>query len=358
MASRCRVLFCTIWTAWAFAAPPAFGDEQVAGLEAVEGQRGTIRRAPQNIGQVYGVNSRLKSDEARKAFGPPAATTSGSVLQSGDTVFVAYETAGGDIVSRRFVSNAWSPPAPVTANAPRRGGERWDMPSLVAGPDDSVWIAYRSQVRRRVFLHRWLGESWGPRSDGCGIFAVRPSASGEFNEELRPIAGFVVEGSRVRDAIEMRLTSSDDPPVVRIESIPMVALTAVPGEGVLFIDTLDVSRTTGLVWEAEFPRKHANNPLLSPPDNPDAPDAVRVFNRGTVRRENGRFRMWYSATGTDSPITPGQPARNWQRYMRVCYAESQDGLALAAPRTGIGRIQGFAAQQHPSRYSAFADRCL
>ena len=41
----------------------------------------------------------------------------------------------------------------------RRDGERWDMPSLVAGPDDAVWIAYRSQVRRQVFLRRWSGVS-------------------------------------------------------------------------------------------------------------------------------------------------------------------------------------------------------
>jgi len=279
-------------------------------------------------------------DDVRKAFDTAAATTSRSVLRSGGTVLVAYETAEGDIVSRRFADGAWSPPAPVTMEAPRRDKERWDMPNLVAGPDDSVWIAYRSEVRRRVFLHRWLGESWGPRIDGRGIFHVRPSASGQFNEEFRPIAGFVVEGSRVRDAIEMRLTSSDDPPVVRIESIPMVALKAAPGEGVIFIDTRDVSRTSGLIWAPLPARKHADNPLLSPPDNPDAPDAVRVFNRGAVRRENDRFRMWYSATGADSPVAPGEPARSWQSYMRVCYAESEDGVLWRRPDLGLVEFKG------------------
>ena len=207
-------------------------------------------------------------DDARKAFDTTAAKTSASVLQSGDTVFVAYETADGDIVSRQNVDSAWSPPVLVTTNAPRRDGERWDMPRLVAGPDESVWIAYRSVVRRRVFFHRWLGQDWGPRIDGRGIFRVRPSASGVSDEELRPIAGFVVEGSRVRDAIEMRLTSSDKPPVSRIHSIPVSTLKAAPGEGVIFIDTRDVSRTSGLNWQAEFPDRHPDNPLLSPPDNP------------------------------------------------------------------------------------------
>ena len=279
-------------------------------------------------------------DDARKAFDTSAATTSGSVLRSGGAVFVAYETAEGDIVSRQNVKGAWSPPAPVTANAPRRDGERWDMPRLVAGPDESVWIAYRSTVRRRVFFHRWLGEDWGPRMDGRGIFRVSPTASGVSDEELRPIAGLVVEGSRVRDAIEMRLTSSDEPPVNRVHSIPVVTLKAAPGEGVIFIDTRDVSRTSGLAWQAEYPEKHPDNPVLSPSGNADAPDATRVFNRGTVRHEDGRFRMWYSATGSDSPITPGQLAGSWQQYMRVCYAESEDGVHWQRPELGLVEFKG------------------
>ncbi|MEX2581529.1 MAG: hypothetical protein WD342_20905 [Verrucomicrobiales bacterium] len=280
-------------------------------------------------------------DDARKAFDSSAPTeASGSVLPRGDAVFAAYETADGEIVSRNFTADAWSPPIPVTADSPRRDGERWDSPKLVSGPDDHVWIAYRSEVRRRVFLQRWLGESWGARIDGRGIFRVRPASNGEFDEELRPIADFVVEGSRVRRAIEMRLTSGDEPPVVRIESIPAVDRKAIPGEGVIFIDTRDVSRTRGLSWRAEYPHKHPDNPLLSPPEDPDAPDAVRVFNRGTVRLENGRFRMWYSATGTDSPITPGLPSRNWQSFMRVCYAESSDGIHWQRPELGLVEFKG------------------
>jgi len=263
-----------------------------------------------------------------------------AVLRHNDALFVAYETACGNIVSRIFAGKQWSPTVHVTADFPRRNGERWDMPKLVSGPDGNVWLAYRSQVRRRIFFHRWLGESWGARIDGRGIFWVRPQPNGAFDEELRPIANIVAEGSRVHRSIEMRLTSSDEPPVTRTESIPMVDLKALPGEGVIFIDTRDVSKTKGLTWQAEFPHKHPNNPLLSPPENPAAPDAVRVFNRGTVLQEKGRFRMWYSATGTNSPITPGQPARGWQSYMRVCYAESKDGLRWQRPDLGLVEFNG------------------
>ncbi|MEX2579134.1 MAG: hypothetical protein WD342_08745, partial [Verrucomicrobiales bacterium] len=53
-----------------------------------------------------------------------------------------------------------------------------------------------------------------------------------------------------------------------------------------------------------------------------------------------RFRMWYSATGTDSPVTNGQPVRNWQNYMRVCYAESDDGIGWRRPELGLVEFKG------------------
>ena len=80
-----------------------------------------------------------------------------AVLRHNDALFVAYETACGNIVSRIFAGKQWSPTVHVTADFPRRNGERWDMPKLVSGPDGNVWLAYRSQVRRRIFFHRWLG---------------------------------------------------------------------------------------------------------------------------------------------------------------------------------------------------------
>ncbi len=296
------------------------------------------------------VEELAKTDrDVRRAFERSDGKIFGAILRRGGGLFAAYATDQGDIVTRRFVDGDWSSPLSVTQDAPRRDGERWDMPQLIDGPDDVIWIAYRSQIRRRIFFHRWLGDMWGPRIDGRGIHHVNPTATGEFDEDLLPIAEVLIEGSRVRDAIEMRLTSADlnwaeplthRPRVTRIESIDMVHMQAAPGESVIFIDARDVAQTKGLVWKPHLPRKNPNNPLLSPRASPDAPDATRLFNRGIVLRENGRFRMWYSAVGSNTPVNPGGPERYWQHYMRVCYAESQDGIHWKRPDLGLVEFKG------------------
>ncbi len=287
--------------------------------------------------------------DVRQAFERSDGEISGAILRHGGELFAAYTTEKGDIVTRRFVDGDWNSPLTVTQDAPRRGGERWDMPRLIQGPDDAVWLAYHSQIRRRIFFHRWLGDMWGPRIDGRGIHHVNPTATGEFDEDLLPIAEVLIEGSRIHDAIEIRLTSTDSnwtrplprqPPVTRIESIGMVHMKAAPDESVIFIDTRDVAQTKGLVWKPHLPRKNPNNPLLSPRSNPDSPDATRLFNRGTVLRNNGLFRMWYSAVGANTPVNPGGPELDWQYYMRVCYAESEDGIHWQRPDLGLVEFKG------------------
>jgi hypothetical protein len=296
------------------------------------------------------VEELAKTDrDVRQSFERSDGKISGSILRRGGGFFAAYADEKGDIVTRRFVAGDWNSPLSVTQDAPRRDGERWDMPRLIQGPDDAVWLAYHSQIRRRIFFHRWLGDMWGPRIDGRGIHHVNPTATGEFDEDLLPITDVLIEGSRIHDAIEMRLTGTDSkwteplthrPRVTRIESIGMVHMQAAPGESVIFIDARDVAQTKGLVWKPHLPGKNPNNPLLSPRSNPDSPDATRLFNRGTVLRENGLFRMWYSAVGANTPVNPGGPERDWQHYMRVCYAESEDGIHWQRPDLGLVEFKG------------------
>lgn len=141
-------------------------------------------------------------------------------------------------------------------------------------------------------------------------------------------------------AILVRLTSDDETPIERIASIPVLHLTAAPGESVLFVDDRHVESVDGADWTPHVTRRHPDNPVLIPNPDPDAPDTVRIFNRGSVRIENGQFRMWYTATETGLPGDPGRSGPNWQTLLHVCYAESSDGIHWKRPQLGLVEFRG------------------
>ena len=273
--------------------------------------------------------------EAAQAFFNEEQATALAVLRHGETLFAAWSESDGDLVTSILGPDRWSRPLNVTKAAPRRKNERWDQPRLVSGPDGNVWLVYRSEVRRRLFLHRWLGEQWGPRIDGPAIHHVDPQVTGEFKEDLRPIRDYMAEGSRVHKAIQFQLISADRSPIERIESISITPLTAAPGEGVLFIDARDVAKTGGLVWRPHTTSKHPENPVLTPSADQNAPDAVRIFNRGCVLLKQGKFRMWYAATEAGDVSKPDRQGANWQKFFHVCYAESDDGIHWQRPDLGL-----------------------
>ncbi|MCH2127074.1 MAG: hypothetical protein MK165_19940 [Pirellulaceae bacterium] len=278
---------------------------------------------------------------AEVAFAPHNEKRTGHLLRHKDELIAAYPNGEGDIVTRRHrVAGKWSLTTNVTEAALRREGEVWDMPRLVAGPDGNPWLVYRSEVRRRLFFHRWLGEQWGPRLDGPAIHDVNPQITGEFEEELRPIREYIVEGSRVQDAILVRLVSEDEPSLETVATIPMIPLTANPTARFLFIDDRHVASVQGAVWTPHASRRHASNPVLTQNPNPEAADTVRIFNRGSVRIEDGRFRMWYTATETGMPGGVDRAGPNWQSLMHVCYAESTDGIHWQRPELGLVEFRG------------------
>jgi len=78
--------------------------------------------------------------------------------------------------------------------------------------------------------------------------------------------------------------------------------------------------------------KYSGNPVLRR-GGPGTPDArwARLWG-GTVLRENGKFRMWYS--GTDS-------IEQWMKCeFRMLYAESDDGIHWTKPNLGLVEYRG------------------
>ena len=121
--------------------------------------------------------------------------------------------------------------------------------------------------------------------------------------------------------------------------MPTPNLEAVPGKGALFLDKDGVARADNVIWSVEVTQKHPRNPVLRPTFKPGTPDEGGVMNHGTVRLENGRFRMWYA--GWEIPGHGPMPeGENWDRYMNICYAESDDGIDWERPKLGLVDYMG------------------
>ncbi len=80
---------------------------------------------------------------------------------------------------------------------------------------------------------------------------------------------------------------------------------------VLFIDDGDLIEKHGLDRVIHPAHKHENNPVVVA----DRPWENHLIMGGTVRREAGRYRMWYQSYGRGTMIN--------------LYAESPDGIASA-----------------------------
>ncbi|NUQ62709.1 MAG: hypothetical protein HUU20_09480 [Pirellulales bacterium] len=246
----------------------------------------------------------------------------------------ARETEAGEIVTDMVVDGKPVQLSP-TAAYPRRPDERWQEPVLIDGSDGQPWLFYRSNVRRFLYYHRWLGDGWGPRYDGRGFYFVDPDSTNVILENYLPIRTFQARcGSE--NSVEVTLHSEVwGVPETRVQSIPRPDPAMFLKAGSLFLDTSFVAETRNLTRHCELPVKHPANPVFTPSDRPDLPDQMGVMNHGTVLRdEKGCFRMWYSGYERVGQ-GPTPPGRNWQDYMHVCYAQSDDGIHWRRPELGL-----------------------
>lgn len=97
----------------------------------------------------------------------------------------------------------------------------------------------------------------------------------------------------------------------------------------LFFDDLLVEHSRGMVRAMNPPVQHPEPVLV--PDKPWEARGIGGYN--TVLREpDGRFRMWYAAA-----MLGGLPQEG---AIRLCYAESQDGLRWEKPSLGLLPFRG------------------
>lgn len=100
-------------------------------------------------------------------------------------------------------------------------------------------------------------------------------------------------------------------------------------------DEVSIPFSQNLRLEMRAPERHPANPVVKRGGS-DAPDSWAVQFYGSVIRENGKFRMWYVAAGSDRVKRIGPRSSPW----RVAYAESIDGVTWTKPNLGLVEYNG------------------
>ena len=96
---------------------------------------------------------------------------------------------------------------------------------------------------------------------------------------------------------------------------------------ILFIDDAQVTSMRGVERRIHPARKYEGNPVVTSDREWEGPETTL----GTVRKEDGRYRMWYQSYAT-APDPSG--IDSFIRSLHL-YAESDDGLAWSKPELGI-----------------------
>ncbi len=94
----------------------------------------------------------------------------------------------------------------------------------------------------------------------------------------------------------------------------------------LFLDAMVTEESQGLTRVFHSAEKHPGNPVMR---TTEAWEGWGPYLYGTVLRDEGRLKMWYSCIGSDSGYT--------------CYAESTDGITWTKPKLGIVDFKGSTA---------------
>ena len=259
-----------------------------------------------------------------------------SILCADGKVFVAYETmvAYSQTTAKVLEGQQWRT---FHVTAPRLAPDVTHSPHLTLDANGVPWLFFSDANRRFVYYARWLGEGWSDIADGRGIFQRAPYYDGS----LLSADWLSVEKHSASDQIGMVLANSSSG-VASFQTMPVVTPKAMSGRRILFLDMLEVAQTEGLQRVFVPAVKDKANPVFTPSPDPKAFDSLRVFNHGTVRYEEGRFRMWYPGMG----LFPGSIP--WWRQLKIGYAESLDGRSFHRVELPAGNGLGFLAGDIPT----------
>lgn len=245
------------------------------------------------------------------------------VATNGREVIVAFTDHMHNIKYGYFDGREWQRNLFLTALHPRFSETIEHSPWLWTDAHGLVHLSFVCLTRRLVYDAVWLGEGFAEPQPVEGLF--HPSL---FNDDMRVPAE--------RMSLDQRggaflLSSTFLPERHGTYASHDVPTTLKPDQPVLFLDMAEVAELRGLIAKPVTMRDEPATPVFEPTGRWEDFDGARVLNNGTVLKDGGRYRTWYSSVALDT-----EPALNWYDQVYVGYAESDDGVCWRRTDTGLG----------------------
>jgi hypothetical protein len=220
-------------------------------------------------------------------------------------------------------------PRSLTRRDARFSGDSMHSPQFAIDRYGIPWLFFIDSARQHVFYTRSLGTEWSPFASSYWLTRNSPRMA----DNHLAIDRLAVEPqmSATEAGIGVAIANESEFPEVTFHTLEVPSLEAKAGKKVLFLDLLELKAMDGLELQLNEAKKYAGNPVIRP-GGPTDFDSLRAGDRLTVLKENGVYRMWYSATHL--------PKEFWPNFTYTGYAESSDGLSFHKPNLGLASFHG------------------
>ncbi len=236
------------------------------------------------------------------------------VACNGREVVVAYSTHMQHIGYSYFDEQEWHRNLHLTTLHPRFQETLEHSPWLWTDEHSIIHLSFVCLTRRLVYDCRWLGDGFSDAQPVEGLF--HPSL---FADDVRVPA----ERMSLDCGTGATLLSSSFLPKrhgVYTQLQPAIVLR--PGDAWMPLDMAEVAELRNFAAQLEPMRNEPTQPIIEPTGHDGDFDGARVLNGGTVLKDAGRYRMWYSALPLNTELR-----LDWYNQITVGYAESDDGIA-------------------------------
>jgi hypothetical protein len=248
-----------------------------------------------------------------------------AIIDNGKQLIIAYESIYAQIEYAVLENGQWRQNQRLTSLDPRLATDVLHSPQLSLDRHGVIWLIFSDTTRKFTYFTRWLGSGWSDIYDARGIHYRSP----RFETNLLPADWLAVEKYPPAGATEIGIALANSLAADKREfhrlSVP--APTVVPGAETLFFDQLETAQLENVELVLNEAQKDSRNPLLKQGE-PGSFDQDRVFNHGSVVFDGDKFRMWYAGVHRQKGVS-------WWEWLRIGYAESDDGIAWRKVPTGV-----------------------